>query len=70
MPSPYLDEKRRVAEMKRWVNIFLALVILALISSGCAGGMKSGAGFDSYENPGFTTNSGPHSLEYYQMFGY
>ncbi len=55
--------------MKRW-TIFVAFVLWALVSSGCAGGMKSSTGFNTYDNSGFTVDSGPHSLEYYQMFGY
>ena len=56
--------------MKKYLNVFLVLAVLALFSSGCAGPSKSSTGFNSYENPGFTTNSEPHSQEYYQMFGY
>jgi len=56
--------------MKKYLNVFLVLAVLALFSSGCAGPSKTSGGYSPYENPGFTTNSGPHSEGYYQMFGY
>jgi hypothetical protein len=56
--------------MKKSVSILLTLAMFAFFSSGCAEVSKSTAGFRSDEIPGFTVNSGPHSLDYYQMYGY
>ena len=56
--------------MKKYLNAFLVLAVLALLFSGCAGPSKTSGGYSPYENPGFTVNSEPHSQEYYQMFGY
>ncbi len=54
--------------MKRWINILLVLVALALFFSGCAAGVSSN-GFIQNESPGFTVNKS-HDLDYYQMYGY
>jgi hypothetical protein len=51
--------------MKKWAGIFLALAILALFSSGCAGVSGNNPGFTSDENYRFGNNPG-----YYQMHGY
>ena len=53
--------------MKRWINIFLVLGVLALFFSGCAVELSSN-GFIQDESPGFTVNK-PHDLNYYQMYG-
>jgi len=53
--------------MKRWINIFLVLVVLALFLSGCAVGVSSN-GYIQDESPAFTVNK-PHDLDYYQMYG-
>ena len=58
--------------MTKLIGFFLALVMLALFSSGCAGTWGGSAGFPSEEGygyPGFTVNE-QHDLEYYQMYGY
>jgi len=54
--------------MKRWANIFLVLVFLALFFTGCAVGV-SGGGFIQDESPAFSVNE-PHGSDYYQMYGY
>lgn len=54
--------------MKKWTNIFLVLVFLALFFTGCAVGV-SGGGFIQDESPAFSVNE-PHGLDYYQMYGY
>jgi len=54
--------------MKTWINIFLALVILALFLSGCAAGVSHN-GYFRDESPAFSVNE-PHDLDYYQMYGY
>jgi len=53
--------------MKRWISLFLALVVLALFFSGCFAGV-SNSGYIRDESPAFTVNQS-HDLDYYQMFG-
>ena len=55
--------------MKKWLGIFLVLVILALFSFGCAGVSKNSAGFTSDENDGFESTK-MKAPNYYQMHGY
>ena len=53
--------------MKKWTDILLVLVVLALFLSGCAVGVSNN-GFIRDESPAFTANK-PHDLDYYQMYG-
>ena len=64
---PYTNQS--VPSMRRWLNTFMALVILAftLLSFGCAGT----SGFTECESPAFSTNSNcMNNLRYYERFGY
>ena len=58
-----------VAAMRRWLNMFMALVILTitLFSLGCAGPSS----FSACEGPAFSANSNCMSNPgYYERFGY
>lgn len=55
--------------MKKWLSIFLVLAVLALFGVGCAGVLRSSAGFTSDENPGFSPNQ-QRDLNWYQIHGY
>ncbi len=54
--------------MKKWVSIFMALAVLALFFSGCAGGVSS-PGYTRQESPAFSVNKSHNNLDYYQMYG-